>query len=75
MPTDDRRRQPGEDERQPKTPEKRAGRWGRGMRVRWGTSGYGTGDQYGGGESGGGGGFPSAGPSYSGGESDVNTGE
>jgi anaerobic selenocysteine-containing dehydrogenase len=41
----------------------------------WGTGGHGTGDQFGGGEAGGAGGFPSAGPSYSGGENDLNTGE
>lgn len=53
-----------------------SGGWGRrGTEVRWGTSGYGTGDQFGGGESEGAGGFSSAGPSYSGGEDDVNTGE
>jgi hypothetical protein len=44
-------------------------------RVRWGTGGHGTGDQFGGGEAGGAGGFPSAGPSYSGGEDDITTGE
>jgi hypothetical protein len=72
---EERRQQPGKDQRHPKTPEKRAGRWGRSKHVRWGTSGYGTGDQYGGGEANGAGGVPSAGPSYSGGESDLNTGE
>lgn len=72
---EDERLQPDTHDRRRKAPEKRAGRWGRGKHVRWGTSGYGTGDQFGGGEANGAGGVPSAGPSYSGGESDLNTGE
>ena len=46
-----------------------------GVRGGWGTGSHGTGDQFGGGEAGGAGGFPSAGPSYSGGEDDLTTGE